>query len=77
MSRICELCEKSYMKANQVKRLIGKRVSGRSIIRQAPNLRYKKFVIDGTPMKIRLCTSCLKKIRGQGAKDEAQAIASK
>lgn len=69
MSKICELCGKTYKKGNAVPRGIGRRVTKRNIKRQQPNLRRKKFVIDGTPVRMRICAACLKRIK----KDEKAA----
>ncbi len=63
MSMICEICMKSYKKGNKVQRLIGNRVSGRSIKRQLPNLRSRRFNIDGTVVSVKLCASCLKRVK--------------
>jgi ribosomal protein L28 len=68
MSKVCEVCLKSYQKANSVTRLIGNRVSGRSIKIQEPNLKVKRMIIDGKITSLKLCTSCLKR-----AKKEAVA----
>lgn len=73
MARVCELCGKSYKKGNLVPRGIGRRVTRRTIRRQQPNLRSKKFVVDGTPIKMRICASCLKRIK----KDQVQGEKSK
>jgi len=63
MSMLCEICAKSYKKGNKVQRLIGNRVSGRSIRRQLPNLRSRRFEIDGTVVSVKLCASCLKRFK--------------
>jgi ribosomal protein L28 len=63
MSRICQFCGKGYKKGNSVTRLIGNRVSNRSIKKQQPNLKTRKIVIDGTSMKAKLCTKCLSRIK--------------
>ena len=63
MARVCEVCGKEYLKANRVSRGIGRRVTQRSKIRQSPNLRIKRLVIDGKRVKVRLCASCLKRIK--------------
>ena len=63
MSMICEICMKSYKKGNSVQRLMGNRVSGRSIKRQLPNLRSRRFNIDGTVVSVKLCASCLKRVK--------------
>ena len=63
MSRICDICEKTYQKGNLVPRGIGRRVTNRAINRQQPNIRKKKIEINGTPMRMSICTSCLKRIK--------------
>lgn len=63
MSKVCELCLKSYQKANHVSRLIGNRVSGRSIKRQQPNLKTKRIIVEGQTQRYKLCSSCLKKAK--------------
>ena len=66
MSRVCELCEKGYIKGNLVPRGVGRRVTHRTLHRQQPNLRVKRFVINGTPVKMKICASCLKRIKKEG-----------
>lgn len=63
MSMVCEICLKAYKKGNKVKRLIGNRVSSRTIRKQLPNLRSRRFEIDGTVMSVKLCASCLKRVK--------------
>ncbi|MFZ5425301.1 MAG: large ribosomal subunit protein bL28 [Patescibacteria group bacterium] len=63
MSKVCALCEKSYLKGNSVPRGIGRRVTNRAIKRQQVNLRNKKFNIGGTSVHMRICSSCLKRIK--------------
>jgi len=63
MSRMCDVCSKTYVKANQVPRGIGRRVASRSIKRQQPNLRLKSLMIAGQKLKVKLCTACLKRIK--------------
>lgn len=70
MSRICEICQKSYVKGNLVPRGIGQRVTNRSIKKQLPNLRKKRFNIDGNTVTIKLCASCLKRINFEKKKSE-------
>jgi large subunit ribosomal protein L28 len=62
MSLVCEMCLKSYNRGNLVKRLIGNRVARRTTRRQQPNLRSKRFIIDGKSIRLKICTSCLKKV---------------
>ncbi len=70
MSKICQLCGKGSLKGNQVPRGIGRRVTKRSIIKQEPNLRVKKFTVNGRSVTLRICASCLKRIRY----DEAMSV---
>ena len=67
MSKQCQICGKTYQKGNLVPRGIGNRVTRRTINRNSVNLRIKRFVIDGKTVKLRLCSSCLKRIK----KDQA------
>jgi len=63
MSLVCEMCLKSYNRGNLVKRLIGNRVARRTTRRQQPNLRNKRIEVEGQMVRVKLCTSCLKKIK--------------
>jgi ribosomal protein L28 len=63
MAKICQICGKGSLKGNQVPRGIGRRVTRRTIIKQEVNLRTKKFIIGGKSVTLRICTSCLKRIR--------------
>jgi len=67
MSKQCQICGKTYQKGNLVPRGIGNRVTRRTISRNSINLRVKRFLIDGRSVKLRLCSSCLKRIK----KDQA------
>lgn len=62
MSRICDVCGKGYLKGNQVPRGVGRRVTRRTTIHQGPNLRTKTLEINGSKTRVKLCTSCLKRI---------------
>jgi ribosomal protein L28 len=63
MARICQICQKTAKKGNRVPRGVGKRVTRRTTRRQQPNLRTKRVEIDGRPVKLTLCASCLKKYK--------------
>ena len=63
MARVCDICEKGYLKGNLVPRGIGRRVTNRAIMKQRPNLRRKKVSIDGTSMTLSICSSCLKRMK--------------
>lgn len=74
MSRICDVCQKSYVKGNLVPRGIGRRVTSRTIRTQKPNLRIKHLTLGQTRIRVKLCASCLKRIKkDQKAFDQATA----
>lgn len=56
MSRQCELCGKTPLKAAKLTFS-----HKQNVHRQAPNLQSVKVNINGTVKRIKLCTSCLKK----------------
>jgi len=66
MARICEICGKGSLKGNLVPRGIGNRVTRRTITRKRPNLRIKRIKIGTTKLKLKLCASCLKKLKKEG-----------
>lgn len=72
MARVCDLCGKEYLKGNLVPRGIGRRVTSRTITRQQPNLRTKKFIINGTSMTLKICASCLKRIKKEKKDEETK-----
>jgi ribosomal protein L28 len=63
MPRQCEICGKTYQKGNLVPRGIGNRVTKRTISKNRVNLRIKRFLINGKKVKVRLCASCLKRLK--------------
>lgn len=63
MSRICDVCSKSALKGNLVKRGIGRRVTRRTIMKQEPNLFEKRILVDGRNIKVKICASCLKRLK--------------
>lgn len=63
MSKICDICQKGYQKGNLVPRGIGRRVTKRSITLRYPNLRSRRFELNGTSVKLHVCTSCLKRLK--------------
>lgn len=65
------------MKGNLVPRGIGNRVARRTIRRQQPNIRTKRMNIGGTSLKVRLCSSCLKRLKKDAAEASAAAKAHK
>jgi ribosomal protein L28 len=63
MAKSCEVCGKTYQRANLVPRGIGNRVTRRTTTKKGVNLRVKRMTIKGTSIKIRLCASCLKRMK--------------
>jgi ribosomal protein L28 len=63
MSKACQICGKTYQKGNLVPRGIGNRVTRRTSTRNSVNLRVKRFIINGTKVKLILCSSCLKRLK--------------
>ena len=74
MARVCDICQKSYLKGNLVPRGIGRRVTNRAIKRQQPNIRKKKLEVNGQKISVNICTSCLKRIKFE--KKKAEVISS-
>jgi large subunit ribosomal protein L28 len=76
MSKICEICGKGYLKGNLVPRGVGRRVTKRTIHRQQPNLRIKRLLVGGVKIKVRMCASCLKRLKKDGVLiNKYQAVA--
>ncbi len=75
MSRICDICEKGYLKGNLVPRGIGNRVTNRAIKKQKPNLRRKKITIQGTTVTANICASCLKRLKMEAHREEEHVAA--
>jgi len=55
MSRQCEVCGKTPLKAAKVTFS-----HKQNVHRQAPNLQTMKVCVNGTTKRIKLCTSCMK-----------------
>ncbi|HSX39202.1 MAG TPA: bL28 family ribosomal protein [Candidatus Saccharimonadales bacterium] len=76
MSRICDFCGKGYLKANQVPRGVGRRVTRRTTIHQKPNLRSTTIEINGANKHVRICASCLKRMDFDIKKSKAAEASS-
>lgn len=63
MSKVCDICNKTYMKGNLVPTGIGDRVTRRTTKRQQPNLRNKRIDVNGQKVKVKICASCLKRLK--------------
>ena len=65
MAQRCDVCGKEPTFGMSVARLgknaIHRKVKGRSPRRFNPNIQPVKTVVDGTPTRLKVCTSCLKK----------------
>ncbi len=66
MSKICDICQKTYNKGNLVPRGIGNRVTKRTGRHQMANLRNKNLVIGGKKIRATVCASCLKRLKKDG-----------
>lgn len=75
MSKICDICSKGALKGNLVKRGIGRRVTRRTITKQTPNLFDKKIKIDNSTVKLRICSSCLKRLKYEQAAIQKESVA--
>jgi large subunit ribosomal protein L28 len=64
MSQRCDVCGKEPRFGNQVARLgrnaQRRRVLGRSPRMFRPNIQSVKATVDGRPVKLKVCTACLK-----------------
>jgi large subunit ribosomal protein L28 len=64
MSKKCDVCDKKPMFGNSVARLgkgaMIRRVKARTSRRFNPNIQPIRAVIKGTPVKMKVCTSCIK-----------------
>ena len=65
MAQRCDVCGKEPTFGKAVSRLgknaIHRRVKGRSARRFNPNIQPVKAMVKGTPTRLKVCTSCLKK----------------
>jgi ribosomal protein L28 len=61
MARECEICGKSSQKGKKIKLIWG--LKYRSIRHRQPNLRKTTVLVDGEPVRTRVCTNCLKNIK--------------
>ncbi|MBP7927981.1 50S ribosomal protein L28 [Patescibacteria group bacterium] len=74
MSKVCDICAKGALKGNLVKRGIGRRVTRRTIMKQEVNLFDKKIKIDNTTIKVKICSSCLKRLKFEQAALNAEKV---
>ena len=55
MSKVCDICGKRPLKANKVSFS-----NKHHRHRQSPNLQSVKTMVNGSPKRLKVCTSCLK-----------------
>jgi len=68
MSKICAICGKRPAAGRTIKRRglakkkggVGQKITGVNPRRFLPNLQTVRAIVDGTPMRIRVCVKCLK-----------------
>lgn len=60
----CDVCGKEPGFGNRVsrtgKKAIRRRVKSRTPRRFNPNIQSKRAVVNGTPVRLKVCTSCIK-----------------
>ena len=62
MARVCEICGKGVSSGNNVPK--SKHKTKRTV---APNLQSVRAVVNKTPMRLRVCTRCLRSGKVQRA----------
>ncbi len=75
MSRICEICGKGAVRGNRILRRgqakkkggIGQHVTAVSPRLFRPNLQELRAMVNGRPMRIKVCTTCLRSGKVQKA----------
>ena len=68
MSKICAICGKRPAAGRTIKRRglakkkggVGQKITGVNPRRFLPNLQTVHAIVDGTPMRLRVCVKCLK-----------------
>lgn len=69
MARVCSICNKRTEVGKIVARRglpkkkggVGLRCTGRTLRKYKPNIQKVRAMVDGVPVRIKLCTRCLKK----------------
>jgi len=75
MAKECAICGKNNNTGNRIiqrgkaKRLggVGRKTTGISRRQQKPNLQKVKAMIDGSPKRIKVCTTCIRSGRVERA----------
>jgi large subunit ribosomal protein L28 len=68
MSQVCDVCSKGPIKARKITRRgkskkeggIGLNITGVAKRRQMPNLQPIRAIVDGKPLRLLVCTRCLR-----------------
>lgn len=68
MSKVCDICGKGKMSGKVIKRRgkakkeggVGRKITGRSIRRFAPNLQKIKVNLKGAIKTLKVCTACIR-----------------
>lgn len=64
MSAVCDICGKHPVVGRSVSRLgrraLKRRVKGRTARMFKPNIQSVRAVVDGTPVRLKVCAACIK-----------------
>lgn len=68
MSRVCTICGKGPMAGNSIARRgmskkkggVGLKITGITKRRFLPNLQNIRIILNGSPKRVKVCTSCIK-----------------
>ncbi|MEK7595316.1 MAG: 50S ribosomal protein L28 [Patescibacteria group bacterium] len=69
MSRLCDMCGKGALKGNLVSFS-----NKKSIKKSQPNLRSVRISIKGVSGRIKICASCLSKVKSVRRQEAAKAV---
>ncbi len=62
MGKFCQVCEKGLMSGHNVSH--SNRKSNRT---WAPNVQQLRVIVEGQPMRLNVCTRCMRTLRKNGA----------
>ena len=68
MSRVCKICGKGTIAGRSISRRgmakkkggVGKKITGVTKRKFLPNIQTVKVILNGSPKRIKVCTSCIK-----------------
>ncbi|MCK9253254.1 MAG: 50S ribosomal protein L28 [Clostridiaceae bacterium] len=55
----CDICQKDMFFGRKIS-ITRSQVSRRALVRQKPNVRQVRVVVDGTPKTMHVCSRCLR-----------------